>query len=101
MVLIEAMSEAKPVVASIFGAASEIIEDGVEGYLVDPRNSQLMADRIAALLADPTLATEMGLKGLRKVRANYDPTIAARKFERLYAKVARSEFAHESPMSHE
>jgi glycosyltransferase involved in cell wall biosynthesis len=95
MVLIEAMSEARPVIASIFGAASEIIQDGVEGYLVDPTNSHLMAARITALLADPTLAAEMGSKGLRKVRANYDPSIAARNFERLYAKVARSEFAHE------
>ena len=90
MVMIEAMSEARPVVASIFGAASEIIQDGVEGYLVDPANSHLMAARIAALLADPTFAAEMGLKGLRKARANYDPRVAARKFERLYAKVAQS-----------
>ncbi len=95
MVLIEAMSEARPVVASIFGAASEIIQDGVEGYLVDPTNSHLMAARIATLLADPTLAAEMGLNGLCKVRTNYDPSIAARKFGRLYASVARSEFAHE------
>ena len=95
MVLIEAMSEARPVVASILGAATEIIEDGVEGYLVDPANSHLMADRITALLANPALAAEMGLKGVHKVRANYNPRIAAKKFERLYVKVARSEFAHE------
>jgi glycosyltransferase involved in cell wall biosynthesis len=95
MVLIEAMSEARPVVASIFGAAPEIIQDGVEGYLVDPTNTQLMAARIAALLAAPALAVEMGLRGLQKVRATYDPSIAAEKFERLYAKVARSDFARE------
>jgi glycosyltransferase involved in cell wall biosynthesis len=95
MVLIEAMSEARPVVASIFGAASEIIEDGVEGYLVDPANTHLMAARIATLLADPSLAAEMGRKGLLKVRANYNPCIAARKFERLYVKVAGSEPTHE------
>ena len=82
-------------VASILGAATEIIEDGVEGYLVDPANSHLMADRITALLANPALAAEMGLKGVHKVRANYNPRIAAKKFERLYVKVARSEFAHE------
>jgi len=95
MVLIEAMAEARPVVASIFGAASEIIQDGVEGYLVDPTNSQLMATRIAALLADPLLAAEMGLKGLRRVRTHYNPHVAAKEFERLYAKVARSELVHE------
>jgi glycosyltransferase involved in cell wall biosynthesis len=93
MVLIEAMSEARPVVASIFGAASEIIQDGVEGYLVDPTNSHLMAARIAALLADPALAAEMGVKGLRKVRANYNPRVAAKKFERLYREVTQSKGA--------
>ena len=90
MVLIEAMSEARPVVASIFGAASEIIQDGVEGYLVDPTDSHLMAARIAALLEDRSLAVEMGLKGLRKVREFYDPSVAARKFERLYSEVAKA-----------
>ena len=90
MVLIEAMSEARPVVASIFGAASEIIQDGIEGYLVDPADSHLMAARIAALVTDPTLATEMGLNGFRKVRANYNPVAAAREFERLYREVAQS-----------
>jgi glycosyltransferase involved in cell wall biosynthesis len=93
MVLIEAMAEARPVVASIFGAASEIIQDGVEGYLVDPTNSRLMAARIATLLADPTLAVQMGLKGLRKARTNYDPSIAAKEFERLYREVAQSKCA--------
>jgi len=93
MVLIEAMSEGRPVVASIFGAASEIIQDGVEGYLVDPTNSHLMAARVAALLADPTLAAEMGLRGLRKVRANYSPRVAATEFERLYREVTQLQFA--------
>jgi hypothetical protein len=37
----------------------------------------------------------MGRKGLLKVRANYNPCIAARKFERLYVKVAGSEPTHE------
>jgi glycosyltransferase involved in cell wall biosynthesis len=90
MVLIEAMSEARPVVASIFGAASEIIQDGVEGYLVDPMNSHSMAARIATLLADPKLAAEMGLKGLRKVRAIYNPRAAAEEFEQLYRDLAQS-----------
>ncbi len=90
MVLIEAMAEARPVVASIFGAASEIIQDGVEGYLVDPNNSHQMADRIVKLLFNPKLATEMGLKGYDKVHTTYDPDKATGLFERLYFKVAQS-----------
>jgi glycosyltransferase involved in cell wall biosynthesis len=89
MVLIEAMAEARPVVASMSGAPPEIIQDGIEGYLVDPKDADVMAVRIIALLADPALATQMGVLGHKKVLAHYDPSVAARRFERLYMDVAR------------
>lgn len=89
MVVIEAMAEARPVVASVLGAPPEIIQDGVEGYLVDPRDPGAMAGRIIELLGNPTLATEMGIRAHRKVLADYDPSVAARRFERLYMDVAR------------
>jgi len=87
MVLIEAMAEARPVVASILGAPSEIIQDGVEGYLVDPKDPDAMGSRISTLLADPALATDMGVKGHKKVLRDYDPDAAARRFERVYMEV--------------
>ena len=90
MVLIEAMAEARPVIASIFGAPSEIVQDGVEGYLVDPNDSNAMASRIVALLADPALASEMGVRGHKKVLADYDPRVAARRFEHLYMRIAHA-----------
>jgi glycosyltransferase involved in cell wall biosynthesis len=90
MVVIEAMAEARPVVASMLGAPPEIIQDGIEGYLVDPKDADVMASRISKLLADPALASEMGIRGHRKVLAQYDPRVAARRFERLYAEVAQA-----------
>ncbi len=89
MVVIEAMAEARPVVASMLGAPPEIIQEGVEGYLVNPKDPDAMAARITALLADPALAADMGLQGHKKVLTNYDPSVAARRFERLYMEVAR------------
>src|SRR5215469_2070105 len=67
MVVIEAMAEARPVVASVLGAPPEIIQDGVEGYLVNPRDLDAMTSRITNLLADPALATDMGRQGHKKV----------------------------------
>lgn len=105
MVLIEAMAEGRPVVASTLGATSEIIDDGVEGYLVNPKDSNAMAERISTLLADPSLATEMGLRGHRKVIAHFNPTVAARRFESVYTEVAQtktpstSERKHDAPTS--
>jgi glycosyltransferase involved in cell wall biosynthesis len=90
MVLIEAMAEARPVIASILGAPSEIIQDGIEGYLVDPRDPNALAHRIITLLADPVLATRMGLLGHEKALTHYDPRIAARRFERLYTEIAHA-----------
>ncbi len=89
MVLIEAMAHARPVIASIHGAAPEIIEDGTDGYLVDPRDTDSMAERIARLLAAPDLAASMGQRGYWKAQTQYDPDSAARRFERLYSEVAR------------
>lgn len=90
MVVIEAMAEARPVVASMLGAPPEIIQDGVEGYLVDPKDPNAVAGRIIELLGNPALATNMGIRGHRKVLTHYDPKVAARRFERLYAEVAQT-----------
>lgn len=90
MVLIEAMALGRPVVASIYGAAPEIIRDGIEGFLVDPHDTSTMAARICELLADPALAMRMGSAGCERVRSEYDPRAAARKFERLYIDLAKS-----------
>lgn len=90
MVVIEAMAEARPVVASMLGAPPEIIQEGVEGFLVDPKDSDAMAGRIATLLTDPTLAADMGRKGHKKVLTRYDPSVVARRFEHLYVQVAGS-----------
>jgi glycosyltransferase involved in cell wall biosynthesis len=88
MVIIEAMAEGRPVVASTLGAAPEILEEGVDGYIVDPHDRETLAARIAELVADPELAARMGSSGHAKVQASYDPRVAARAFERLYREVA-------------
>jgi glycosyltransferase involved in cell wall biosynthesis len=90
MVLIEAMAEARPVVASMLGAPPEIIQDGVEGYLLNPKDTDTMAARITTLLADPTLAEGMGRRGHEKVLAHYGPGVGARRFEQLYLELAHA-----------
>lgn len=89
MVLIEAMAQARPVIASPFGAPPEIIENGREGFIVDPNDAAALSDRIKELLVNPDLAVTMGNRGLEKVKALYDPAVGARRFECLYADVAR------------
>lgn len=95
MVLIEAMAEARPVIASIHGAASEIIQNGVEGYLVDPRDPEAIAARLAGLLSAPRQAREIGIRGQEKVTSQYGPASAAKSFEYLYAKSLQNPSVHQ------
>src|SRR5690606_31523362 len=43
LVIVEGMDAAKPMIASKRGAGEEIIQDGVDGYLVDPTDSEIFA----------------------------------------------------------
>ena len=88
MVLIEAMAQARPVVASAFGAAPEIITDGTEGYIVDPNDTTTLAEKITELLRNPTTAKSMGIAGHKRVCATYDPHVGAQRFVDLYSEVA-------------
>ena len=70
-VLIEAMAAAKPVIATCSGGPQEIVVDGETGYLVPVNNPTLLAHAIAKLLSNEREATEMGRKGLERVREHF------------------------------
>jgi UDP-glucose:(heptosyl)LPS alpha-1,3-glucosyltransferase len=65
---IEAMATGLPVITTQHNGASEIIEDGVQGYIVGPLDVALLAHRIDAALAD---SEEMGRNA--RVRAEDYP----------------------------
>jgi glycosyltransferase involved in cell wall biosynthesis len=69
-VLIEAMAAGKPVVAARGGGVAEIVEDGVTGYLVPPRDAAAVAERIA-LLADERRRAAMGRAGRRRALTHF------------------------------
>jgi len=70
-VLVEAMAVGKPVIASRVGGIPEIVEDGVTGILVDPRNSQSLAKHIILLLQDPQRRLTMGRAGKKRVQEHF------------------------------
>jgi glycosyltransferase involved in cell wall biosynthesis len=72
MVTIESMAMRKPVVNSNIGWAPELIEDGVSGFLVDPKDHTLFADRIVTLLRDDNLCVTMGSAAREKTERDFD-----------------------------
>ncbi len=71
IVYLEAWQFGKPVVCSTLGAPSEIVSDGVDGFVVDPADVKTLADRLHTLLTQPELAKAMGERGRLKVEQKY------------------------------
>jgi glycosyltransferase involved in cell wall biosynthesis len=69
---IEAMSCARPVVASRVGGIPETVIDGETGWLVPAGDAQALADRVARLLTLPGLAQAMGRRGRAQVIRHHD-----------------------------
>ncbi len=67
MVLAEANACKIPVVAYSSGGVVEVIEDGMNGFLVEPRNIQELSDKISYLLEDEENTLKMGEYGRKKV----------------------------------
>lgn len=82
-VYIEAWHFSKPVIGAKIPAVAEVIDDGVDGFLVDQEPAQI-ADRICQLLQQPALAQQMGAAGSRKAQARYSWPILAQLTEDHY-----------------
>lgn len=83
-VLIEAMASAKPVVAFDAGAVGEIVVDGENGFLVPPKNTQILAQRITYLLNDKAMTMKMGCAGCVRTEKFFDLKMQTRKIEEVY-----------------
>lgn len=60
LVVIEAMSQRLPVVATPVGCASSIVRDGASGLIVPPRDGRAMASAAERLMSDPVLRRQLG-----------------------------------------
>jgi len=71
LVLLEALAQGTPVVASRVGGIPEFIEDGKAGRLVPPLNVPALEEAIAELWNDPTARSRMGEYGRTQVVPRY------------------------------
>ncbi len=71
MVGLEAMAQRKPLVGSGAGGMTEIIVDGVTGFLFPPADHQVLAERVTRLLKDRDLAAQMGDAGYARLRQEF------------------------------
>ncbi|MFA5014850.1 MAG: glycosyltransferase [Actinomycetota bacterium] len=72
LVFLEAMSYQLPCIGTEIEAIPEIIKDGRTGFLVPPKNSNVLAEKIIILLNNKNLMMEMGKEGCCKIRENFN-----------------------------
>lgn len=86
MVFLEAAACGRPVVAGTSGGAPEAVQEGVTGYVVDPRSPTAVATTLAGLLDDPDRARAMGAAGRRWVERRWSWDTIAETFADLLRK---------------
>lgn len=83
-VLLEAMAMQRPVVSTPVGGIAEIIEDGVSGLLVPPRDPTALAAALLRLLRDPALRDHLGRAGRLRVAERFDISRNVERFVELF-----------------
>ena len=82
-ILLEAMWEGVPIVASRTGGIPDIVDDGVNGLLVSPGDSETLARAIDRLLSSPDLARRLG-EAARERAKRYDWEVLAERVLEAY-----------------
>jgi glycosyltransferase involved in cell wall biosynthesis len=85
-VFTEAWMMGKPVIGADIPAISEVIDNEVNGYLLQPK-AEIIAERICYLLDNPALAQQMGQAGRAKTLQQYSWGKLAQKTEAVYTQV--------------
>jgi glycosyltransferase involved in cell wall biosynthesis len=69
--VLEAMSASKPAVCTAIGGLPELVEDGVTGHLVAPRDPEGLAEGILRVIGPPGRAQEMGAAARRRLEERF------------------------------
>lgn len=90
-VLIEAMSQGLPIVATNSGGTPELIIDGWNGFLVPPGDSKKMAEAVYNLVQNPAIAEKMARNGIDLISKKYNIEQITDRIERYLMDVVSKE----------
>ena len=85
--LLDAMACSRPIVATRAGGIPEIVEDGVNGLLVPPRDHHALADAIVRALKDAELRQRMGDAGFARVNERFTVERMVEQTAEVYGRV--------------
>ncbi|MFI5037469.1 MAG: glycosyltransferase family 4 protein [Solirubrobacterales bacterium] len=89
-VILEAMSLARPILASDVGGIGEAIIDGESGVLIPPRDERRLAQALIGMLEDPSRRALLGEAALRRVRQEFTRSVMIDRLTGVYGEALRS-----------
>ena len=84
----EAISQGTPVITTDIGGQKELVRDGYNGFLVEPGNSEDLAEKIKIILQDEELRRKMSKNCLKEAR-KFSPEEHIKKIEYLFQLMIR------------
>ena len=87
LVLLHAMAEGLPVIASIEGTIPEILKDGENGFLIEKGDAGQLANRILQLANDRPLRKAMGEANRQRYENFYSPQVYGRNMIKVFEEI--------------
>lgn len=96
--ILEYMASGLPVVATSVGGNPELVQDGVNGFLVPGRDHRALAEKLCILLNNDRLRKDMGEQGRRIIARSYDWPRVIDRYESFYHEILG--YDYERDMDH-
>lgn len=90
-VILEAMAARLPIISTPIGAIPEVIEEGINGFLVNPGDCEALAERIGRLCRDDELRLQMGHTNRDKVKRLYMQDVIFQELEAIYDQLVNNQ----------
>ncbi len=89
LALLEALAAGRPIVATAVGGSPEVVDHGINGFVIPPRDSTAMAERLLTLISDPDLRRQMAQVNRARFAEQFSLAAMVERHQELYAEVCR------------
>ena len=88
-VILEAMACGLPVVATNVGGTAEIVEDGRQGFLIDPQSPEQITEKVIYLLSNDKKKDKFRKEARAKIKNNFTLEEMVKNYEELYLNLCK------------